>query len=79
MLVDISRNSLQDSVHTVDEAWIPRNSDTRRNWTLLGVASAVSVKRVILDTGVYQREDDGDKHADCRYYSHGRDVVECSG
>jgi hypothetical protein len=73
------RYSLQDSVHAVDKAWIARNSDTRRDGTLLGVASAVPVKRVIFDTGVDQGEDDGDKHAECRNCSHSRDMVECSG
>lgn len=80
MAVSVTKfvNSLENSVHAVDEAGIARYRDAGLDWPKFGVGSAVSQQWVVLDTGVDQGKNDGDAHADCRGNTHDGDVVESS-
>jgi hypothetical protein len=70
---------LENSVHAIDKAGIPRYRDAGLDWPKFGVVSAISKQWVVLDAGVDQGKDDGDAHADCRGDTHDGNVVESSG
>ena len=75
-----AKNSLQNSIQAINEtgSWV-RQASLSLDWAKSRVIAAVSVKRMAFDTGIHERENDGDTHADCRSDRHHRDVFESPG
>lgn len=72
------RNPLENSIQSVDESRVARDGDAGLDLAELRVVSTVTVNGIIFDTGIHQRQDDRDGHADGRDDTHGADMVECS-